>query len=688
MAASAGGKLEAFTLDADEIARLTDPVPQVGVEDSLSAAAFNADLQFLALTDSAGRLAVWHLYGSRVLGVRLGSAIADLALDPAGRLLAVAFRRGSEPPRNPLEIWDVSRARPIPLFLDEEVSKASRLAFDADGRRLAVGTEMGQLVVFEPYEDGWRSAGSIPLEGPAAALAFSADSQLLAIAGRGAVDRGGRIVPSSVEVQILNFITGSRVATIRPDGEVLGLAWGPDDALLATAQGSMARVWDPRSGAERARVVVDERRASGAGEKVFATTPGISHVAFDGSLLLTATDDGQARLWRLPDDPYSPPLLPDQPNTETSVATPSPSGYYVVVRDGPEAEGRLWSLRGYQPVLAGEELRAFAFHRDGVHFLSAGAGGFDLWRLPTGEGEVERQAIHPGPERAITHLALSSDGQQLLLAVAGDSTTEASLIVTELPDLTRARRLADLARDIGGRIGFPKRIPLPEAPLAIAITEVPETFSVSTLIGRVRIAETNTTTLVAAATGPGTIRIWGGESELWSATLLDPGESGPEPVRALAFSRDGYLLAGGGEDGTVCVWETVEGRKEWCVSHGQHVHGVAFGGGSVPRDDYLLSGSDARVMIWNAASGRQVGEIPFPEPLKGFALGPLWAQLIAAIWGRAPSRFLWRPTDLRGEACSRVTRQLTPEEWRQHLPDKPYDPTCRKVAPISGRQEE
>jgi hypothetical protein len=36
---------------------------------------------------------------------------------------------------------------------------------------------------------------------------------------------------------------------------------------------------------------------------------------------------------------------------------------------------------------------------------------------------------------------------------------------------------------------------------------------------------------------------------------------------------------------------------------------------------------------------------------------------------------LW-PDDLVAEACARLTRNLSPEEWRQYLGDEPYRKTC------------
>jgi len=42
---------------------------------------------------------------------------------------------------------------------------------------------------------------------------------------------------------------------------------------------------------------------------------------------------------------------------------------------------------------------------------------------------------------------------------------------------------------------------------------------------------------------------------------------------------------------------------------------------------------------------------------------------MARVW-------LWRPEDLIAEACARLPRNLTREEWQQYIGDEPYRPTC------------
>ncbi len=55
--------------------------------------------------------------------------------------------------------------------------------------------------------------------------------------------------------------------------------------------------------------------------------------------------------------------------------------------------------------------------------------------------------------------------------------------------------------------------------------------------------------------------------------------------------------------------------------------------------------------------------------LDGKYLATASSDKTARVW-------LLRPEDLMGEAGSRLTRNLTYQEWQQYLPDEPYRKTC------------
>jgi WD40 repeat protein len=143
----------------------------------------------------------------------------------------------------------------------------------------------------------------------------------------------------------------------------------------------------------------------------------------------------------------------------------------------------------------------------------------------------------------------------------------------------------------------------------------------------------------------------------------------------MAFSRDGGLLALGGDDGSVILWDTqrrqirerLEGRGGWSV---------AFS----PDGEILALGGDG-VILWDIQRRQQIG-----GPLKGpgdvggesMAFSPDGRILASGGYG---SVILW-DVDIESwkeRSCRIVNRNLTRSEWAQYLEDEPYHKTCPNV---------
>jgi WD40 repeat protein/transcriptional regulator with XRE-family HTH domain len=149
-------------------------------------------------------------------------------------------------------------------------------------------------------------------------------------------------------------------------------------------------------------------------------------------------------------------------------------------------------------------------------------------------------------------------------------------------------------------------------------------------------------TLLASASGDGTVRLWDRVTGRPVGAPLHVHAS-PGGV-AVAFSPDGTLLAGAsGGDNTVRLWSTVTGRPVGALLRATArtgMYGVAFS----PDGTLLASGGgDGLVRLWNPATGRLAGA-PLPADTKdgvnGVAFSPDGTLASADVDGTVR---LWNP---------------------------------------------
>jgi RNA polymerase sigma factor (sigma-70 family) len=98
-------------------------------------------------------------------------------------------------------------------------------------------------------------------------------------------------------------------------------------------------------------------------------------------------------------------------------------------------------------------------------------------------------------------------------------------------------------------------------------------------------------------------------------------------VHCIAYSPDGKLLASGGEDQVVCIWEAATG-KELRRVHADWPARLAFS----PNGKMLASSGQQTIHIWDMATGKELRQMSGDQPFGGIAFSPDGKTLASAAW--------------------------------------------------------
>jgi WD40 repeat protein len=151
-------------------------------------------------------------------------------------------------------------------------------------------------------------------------------------------------------------------------------------------------------------------------------------------------------------------------------------------------------------------------------------------------------------------------------------------------------------------------------------------------------------------------------------------------VRAVAFSPDGGLLAGGQLDGAALLWAIDGWRRVGALPAlraGEQATAltVAF---SPDGRTLATSHADGAVVLWDVASQRPLSS-PLPGPTDTYTAArftPDGSRLfVLQDDGRA---FRWEvdPAAWRRHACFVAGGGLTPEQWEEIVPEQDYTEVC------------
>ncbi|MDY7231368.1 AAA-like domain-containing protein [Hyalangium rubrum] len=615
---------------------------------------------------------------ARLWAVSSGSPLAILRHD--GPLHAVAFsldgsRLATASNDRSARLWDASFATPRGTGPPLEAKYLALLphdvivygvAFSPDGTRLATASQDNVVRLWAIASQ--KLVGVLKHDAPVATVAFSPDGTRLATAGFVTTSRLWDI--SFSDPPGAEPLAPEPLADLRHKGRVFAVAFSPDSSLLATGSSdTTARLWDASSG--KALAILSHQGA-------------VNAVAFgpDGSRLATGSDDHTARLWQA--YPGKPLAILAHDQSVSAVAF-SPDGSRLATSDDKTA--RLWEVSsGKLLALLPHQghINALTFSPDGKLLATSANDALScLWR--SADGVQQGCLPHDGPVHAA---AFSPDGTRLATA-----------------SLDATARLWELSSPSGLlQFQFLARLPHEDAVTAVAFDPHGRLLATASNDGTARLwaaaptepAEARPLAILrhnasvhAVAFGPDSLLATASAdhtARLWATSSAQPSEARPlepqpvatllhaGPVHAVAFSPDGTRLATASDDHTARLWDTSSGVPLVLLAHDGPVNTVTFG----PEGKTLATSSlDTTARLWDVASGEALVRLDYRDAVNAVALSPD-GRLLATATGNGTGHLApWHAGELLEIACGLLDRNMTHEEWLQHIGNQePYQRAC------------
>jgi WD40 repeat protein/DNA-binding SARP family transcriptional activator len=650
--------------------------------------AISPDGSTLAIGDAGPAIELFDPLTQRYTrSVEIGAGTERATFAPDGLLVVVTSN-------DELVSVDVQNGRPIARVAVE--GPVDGIAFSPDGTRLVTAEASGNGAILvsrdptslEPLAPKVRVPGSetttpVPPLAPVS-LAFTADGRSLVTTRSG----GATVLWSEDLTPVRRFPIGGD-----------GLALSPVDAIAAIIEND-----DERSEGDLSFLDLgtgEVRAGSGGHHGPGLTQYEVTGATFtpDGDSVVSTGNDSRIVIWDTASASVREVLTGtgDLPLRGPAISSDGTSGFTT----DRNRDVVVWDFAGAsrfgRPFAAGPGFSGwpwFAMSPDGRTIAVPSAVGSEFGRsgsidlIDTSTLQVNDVIRYPhgSPEG----LAFSPDSTTLAVGAWNDRREQSDVRLwavasgePETPELPGIPRRAvvwamQFSPD-GDTLAGAARVLGPERGAVylwnVGTDELEERFATRRPVNALAFAPDGS--LLAAPTG------WadGGDTVIWDARthrVVRTIHTDDAAAYWADFSEDGRVLLAGGQSSSVRFFDVSTGK-----AIGPPLTGLtgSTDTADLSPDGRTVVGADTagNILLWDRATGTVIGG-PFPGPSAGAYLAASFTPdgrhlLVVSDSG---SGWLWdvAPSDWATRACAIAGRSLTPEEWREFLPDRPYHATC------------
>lgn len=616
-------------------------------EGGVASVAFNPAGTYLATGSKNGTARLVSLEpGRAVLTFKHEAEMREVMFSPSGTYLAGISTDGA------VSLWDMATQRTHRTWY--RGMGGSSLAFSRDSTKLA--TANGNVAVVWDVETGKELFHCTHETSAAAgtgswlrAVAFSPDGAQIATAGDDGTARVWNLTTRQEDVRLKHA-----------SGGVEAVAFSPDGATLSTASGDgTARLWDFPSGRERLRAVHP------GGAEVVSFSP-------DGSRVASGGVNGAVTVWRMTRGDETARMV--HPHNEVRAVSFSPDGSLIAT--GSRTSVQLWTSDGTPkspPAKLGSSVDRLIFSEDGTHVAAEGSSTVSLIDVSKGLAvavppefrNFRNKAVSPryltawDPEHRSLRIWETAGAHELsplkidqLKELVFDS-TGTSLATWQATDRYGNGIIQVWAVPEWRQMGSPVRI---QSSSQFALS--PRGQHVAVAVSEPDAQQHTVNYFV----------------DIWDVATSQRVVRVPltQGVTAIAFNPQRTALFIVAPPNDVQVWELPTGKLKTRLRHPREVRMLRVS----HEDSIMATVSEDRVRIWNYSTGRLLSQLSDVGDVRDARFSPNGRHLLTGSRDGTAVAWLWKTEDLRAEACKRLTRNLTKEEWHQYLPDEPYRKTC------------